>query len=47
MRLLGEGSAKAVYAAFRLVGVSGDELTAEVRVLLERVKVTLPGEAVT
>ena len=49
MRLLGEGSAKAVNAAFKVAGQipSDDERIAEWRRLWEMAKVSLPEEAVT
>ena len=45
--LLGENCAKAVHAAYRLVGGSADEMITEYRRLWERAKVSLPDEAVT
>ena len=47
MRLLGEDSAKAVGAAFRLVRGSTDKKIAEYRRLWEMAKVSLPDEVVT
>ena len=49
VRLLGENSAKAVYAAFKVAGQleDEDEMIAEYRRLWEMAKVSLPDEAIT